>query len=138
MKVEDAGLYLTPHLHASKVSVANRRGSSPQAPSQLAEHWRPRVRSECPKTKFCPYVGCRYHLYLDVNASSGSLKLNFDGVEPWHLEASCALDVADAHDEGLKLSHIGRLMGGLTKERIRQIEAKGLEFLRSVSALTDQ
>ena len=42
----------------------------------------------------CPFVGCRYHLYLDVEPD-GALRLNFPDVEPDELRWSCALDLAD-------------------------------------------
>ena len=41
---------------------------------------RPRTRAECPPSKpFCPFVGCRHHLLLEVEASTArppKLKLN--------------------------------------------------------------
>jgi len=40
-------------------------------------------------------VSCAYHLYLDVNATTGEIKLNFPELEIWELEHCCALDVMD-------------------------------------------
>ena len=75
----------------------------------------------------CPYVSCKYHLYLDVNPHTGSIKLNFPDLEVWELSETCSLDVADRG--GITLEEVGELLN-LTRERIRQVEAAGLEKLR--------
>jgi hypothetical protein len=62
-------------------------------------------------------VTCRWHLYLDVNENTGSVKINFPDIEPWDLEHSCALDVADSGEKTLE--EVGDLTN-LTRERIRQ------------------
>lgn len=87
--------------------------------------WRPKIRADCAQViRPCPYVGCRYHLYLDVD--------DHDNVrtapgEPWDRETSCALDVAD--EGGMELSRVAELLD-VTKERVRQIEARALYRLR--------
>lgn len=92
------------------------------------EEDRPSHRSECRLgERPCPYVSCKYHLYLDVNPRTGSIKLNFPGLEVWELTETCALDVADRG--GITLEEVGELLN-LTRERIRQVEAKGLDKLR--------
>ncbi|MFU8807385.1 MAG: sigma factor-like helix-turn-helix DNA-binding protein [Bradymonadaceae bacterium] len=89
---------------------------------------RPQDRSECRTAERpCPYVSCKYHLYLDVNPHTGSIKLNFPGLEVWELSETCSLDVADRG--GITLEEVGELLN-LTRERIRQVEATGLEKLR--------
>src|SRR5690606_7767913 len=41
-------------------------------------YWRPTSRGECANVaRPCPYVSCKYHLYIDVNPSTGSIKVNF-------------------------------------------------------------
>lgn len=88
---------------------------------------RPRTRADCASTpRPCPWVGCRHHLYLDVNPETGSLKLNFPDREPWELERSCALDVADSG--AVTLDVLGRLLN-VTRERARQIEVHVTEEL---------
>jgi hypothetical protein len=89
---------------------------------------RPRMRSECINApRPCPHVSCRYHLYLDVNEETGSIKLNFPDKEVYELEETCALDVAERG--GITLEDVGILMN-LTRERIRQVEALGLRKVR--------
>ena len=85
----------------------------------------PASRSEC-KTGYrpCPFVSCRFHLYLDVT-EHGAIKLNFPDQEPWEMKTSCALDVAEAGD-GLTLEELGGLLN-LTRERTRQIERLALD-----------
>lgn len=91
---------------------------------------RPEYRSECKLgERPCPYVSCKYHLYLDVNPRTGSIKLNFPGLEVWELTETCALDVADRG--GITLEEVGEVLN-LTRERIRQVESKGLKKLREV------
>lgn len=82
-------------------------------------HWRPRTRRDCVEAgRPCPYVGCRYHLYLDV-ARNGSIKFNFPDLEPWQLSETCALDAASRG--GSRLEDVGARMN-ITRERVRQIE----------------
>jgi len=92
---------------------------------------RPRTRAECQhEQRPCPWVSCKHHLYLDVNPRTGSIKLNFPDLEPWELEHTCALDVAD--DGGHTLEEVGDITN-LTRERIRQLELRGLVELRGRS-----
>ncbi len=75
----------------------------------------------------CPWVRCKHHLYLDVNPETGSFKLNFPDLEVSELKQSCSLDVADRG--GTTLEEVGEIMN-LTRERIRQVEVRGLFKLR--------
>ncbi len=92
---------------------------------------RPRTRAECrEEARPCPWVACKHHLYLDINPVTGSIKLNFPDLEPWELAETCALDVAESG--GKTLDEIGEITN-LTRERIRQVEVRGLIKLRSIS-----
>ncbi len=89
---------------------------------------RPRTRKECAHgIRPCPFVSCRHHLYLDVNEEKGSLKLNFPDLEVWELPETCSLDVSDRG--GMTLEEVGDIMN-LTRERIRQVEVRGLDKLK--------
>lgn len=89
---------------------------------------RPRTRASCANgPRPCMYVSCKHHLYLDVNPETGSVKVNFPDKEVWELEETCALDVADRG--GITLEEVGAIMN-LTRERIRQVESRGLYKLR--------
>ncbi|MEZ4454565.1 MAG: sigma factor-like helix-turn-helix DNA-binding protein [Nannocystaceae bacterium] len=91
-------------------------------------YWRPKTRGECANvSRPCPYVSCKYHLYIDVNPSTGSIKINFPDLEVWELSHSCALDVAS--QGGITLEEVGEILN-LTRERIRQVEVRGLLKLR--------
>jgi hypothetical protein len=91
---------------------------------------RPRRRADCEnEARPCPFVSCRYHLYLDV-APSGNIKLNHPGLEVWDMAQTCALDVADFNPEGLPLEEVGDLMN-LTRERCRQIEFAAVGKIRN-------
>ncbi len=92
---------------------------------------RPVKRSECADgPRPCPHVSCRHHLYLDVNPSTGTIKLNFPDLEVWELAISCALDVADLGGTAIEL--ISELMN-VTRERVRQIEMQALARLAHVA-----
>lgn len=92
---------------------------------------RPQTRAECSEeARPCPWVACKYHLYLDVNPDTGSIKINFPDLEPWELAETCSLDVADR--SGITLEEVGEIMN-LTRERIRQVEVRGLLKLRMSS-----
>lgn len=84
---------------------------------------KPRTRSECGEQRPCPYVSCRYHLYLDVNEETGSVRINFKYGELWEMKETCALDVAERG--GITLEEIGAIVG-LTRERIRQVEVRAM------------
>jgi len=99
---------------------------------------RPRTREQCSDApRPCPFVSCKHHLYLDVSARTGAIKLNFPDLEVWDMTETCALDVADRG--GTTLEEVGAIMN-LTRERIRQVEVKGLaklSALRDMMALRD-
>jgi hypothetical protein len=78
----------------------------------------------------CPFVSCEQHLYLDVNPQSGAIKLNFPHLEVWEMAETCALDVADRG--GITLEEVGAILN-LTRERIRQVEVRGLTKIRVTS-----
>jgi len=93
------------------------------------DHLRPAARGDCRAAQRpCPWISCKYHLYLDVNPHTGSIKLNFPDKEVWEMDETCALDVAD--HGGITLEQVGTLLN-LTRERIRQIELSGLQKLRA-------
>jgi hypothetical protein len=79
----------------------------------------------------CPFVSCTHHLYLDVNPESGAIKLNFPHLEVWEMKETCALDVADKG--GITLEEVGEILN-LTRERIRQVEVRGLSKMREQTA----
>ena len=97
----------------------------------IATEQRPRTRGECPASRPCPWVGCRYHLYLDVHEPSGRLMFNFPELEPWELAETCALDVAEwaARIDGLTLAEVSELMS-ISREWVRHLESRALELLR--------
>jgi hypothetical protein len=102
------------------------------------DYYKPRTRTECVDgPRPCPYVSCQHHLYLDVSARTGAIKLNFPDLEVWDMNETCALDVADRG--GTTLEDVGAIMN-LTRERIRQVEVKALaklESLKDMMALRD-
>lgn len=97
---------------------------------------RPRSRQDCLQgpnaERPCPFVSCKHHLYLDVNERTGSIKLNFPDLEVWDLPETCALDVADRG--GITLEEVGVIMN-LTRERIRQLETRGLAKLKALAEM---
>ena len=96
---------------------------------------RPATREECAEIQRpCPFVSCKHHLYLDVNPETGSIKLNFPDLEPGEMKESCSLDVAD--QGGLTLEEVGSILN-LTRERMRQIEVRGLLKLKKGRQLDD-
>ena len=101
-------------------------------------YWKPRTRAECADgARPCPFVSCKHHLFVDVSAKTGAIKLNFPDLDVWEMNESCALDVADRG--GTTLEDVGAIMN-LTRERIRQVEVKALaklESLRQMLALRD-
>ncbi|MBK6812609.1 MAG: DNA-binding protein [Sandaracinaceae bacterium] len=94
------------------------------------EYWRPKTRTECvDMERPCPFVSCKYHLYIDVHPVRGSIKLNFPDVDVWEMTETCSLDIADRG--GITLEEVGEIMN-LTRERVRQVETTGLGKLEAV------
>jgi hypothetical protein len=98
---------------------------------------RPSTREQCRSEEMrpCPWVACKHHLYLDINPETGSIKINFPDLEPWELQHTCALDVAERG--GITLEEVGEIMN-LTRERIRQVEVRGLLKLKMGSPSPDE
>lgn len=93
---------------------------------------RPTTREQCrDEARPCPWVACKHHLYLDVNPETGTIKINFPDLQPWELRDTCALDVAERG--GITLEEVGEVMN-LTRERIRQVEVRGLIKLKRAHA----
>lgn len=99
---------------------------------------RPRTRDDCKEgPRPCPWVSCKFNLYLEVSARTGAIKMNFPDLEPWEMVESCALDVAGRGGETLQ--RVGELTN-LTRERVRQVEVLSLAKLqgrREVEELLD-
>ncbi len=102
---------------------------------------RPITRGECRaggvinEARPCPWVACKFHLYLDVDPSSGSIKINFPDLEPEDMKDTCSLDIAERG--GITLEEVGEIMN-LTRERIRQVEVRGLIKLKMASPSPDE
>ena len=89
---------------------------------------RPKCRAECATIpRPCPFISCRYHLYLDVTPRTGRIKFNFPGLEVGQIAVSCALDVAEAGP--WTLEEIGGRLN-VTRERARQLAEQALKKIR--------
>ena len=67
---------------------------------------RPKERLQCTgQERPCPFVSCKYHLYIDVHPVRGSIKINFPDIEVWEMTDTCALDIADRG--GITLEEVG-------------------------------
>ena len=99
---------------------------------------KPVKREDCAQgQRPCPFVSCKHHLFLDVSARTGAIKVNFPDLEVWEMTESCAVDVADRG--GATLEEVGTIIN-LTRERVRQVEVQGLaklEALQDTFALRD-
>jgi hypothetical protein len=85
---------------------------------------RPKTRGECENgERPCPFVSCKWHLYLHVNPTSGSIHLTYPTLEVDEIAETCALDIADRG--GSVLEYVADVLN-LTRERIRQIEIMAL------------
>jgi hypothetical protein len=104
-----------------------REGRAENPPVEGVE--RPRTRGDCEDVvRPCPYVSCKYNLYLDINPWTGSIKLNFPALDPGEMSESCALDVAERG--GVTLELLSQKLN-ITRERCRQLEARGLHTLKA-------
>lgn len=103
---------------------------------------RPKTRLDCRDGVFaarpCPFVGCKYHLYLDQKSQkTGTLILNYPDLDPTELTETCALDVAERGHRtqagnmrpGQTLVTVGHMLN-MTRERIRQIQITAMKHAR--------
>lgn len=91
------------------------------------DYWRPVTRGDCERfSRPCPFVACKFNLYLTVSPDTGSIKFNFPDIEPDEMGESCVLDVADSGGETLE--RVGEHMN-IVRERVRQIENDALSRL---------
>ena len=108
-------------------------GVDPELKALMAEldAKRPKTRADCVEGhRPCPFVSCKYNLFVDVNPRTGSVKMNFPDKELDEIGDTCALDVADRG--GITLEEVGAIMN-LTRERVRQLETRGLTKLRVIA-----
>lgn len=103
----------------AREEAAAKDDDPPATAEELAQldRLRPRCRSECrggPRP--CPWVGCRYHLMLDVHGRS---ILAARARMPETMRETCALDVAERG--GLSIAEIAELLD-LSTTRVGQIE----------------
>lgn len=86
---------------------------------------RPRNRLECADgPRPCPWVSCRYNLYLDVTPSTGSIRVNLP-IAVEDMKESCVLDFDERPQSQ---DQIGDLFG-LSRQRVQQIEQGSLDRL---------
>jgi hypothetical protein len=116
----------------TKAAVAASADKAIRALGYEPEAVRPKTRADClaggmNEMRPCPFVACKHHLYLDVDANTGAMHINFPNKESWELEESCSLDIADSGD--VSLERVGELIGK-TRERARQIEGGALDKIR--------
>jgi hypothetical protein len=92
----------------------------------------PRTRGECEGVaRPCPHTFCRFHLYVSIiDRKAGIVKYTFPHLRLRDMKETCALDVAERDPNGQTLDEVGRLFG-LTRERVRQMEATALEKLKA-------
>lgn len=96
----------------------------------------PRARGEYARVlnhcRPCSWTGCSYNLSVDVNRDTGHLKVVIDPDDLDTAPETCSLDVADraAAGEEVTCDAVGQMLGGLSRERVRQIEASGLRKLQ--------
>ena len=93
---------------------------------------RPKNRGDCVKgLRPCPFISCKWHLIWELPGKERCdiFSLSDNAVVDYILSMgeTCVLDVADTREATLE--EIGSLFH-VTRERVRQIEAKALRKLR--------
>lgn len=121
-----------PRTRRRKRSASWRKGIAelgrPCSYPKWAEDMRPLTRADCIRgPRPCPWVSCRYHLYLDYYPRYKKIRLNFPNLHVWEMRETCALDVADLGHK--QLQAVGDVLG-ITRERVRQIEVAAILKLR--------
>lgn len=105
---------------------------------------RPTTRSDCGSgginaQRPCPWVGCKWNLWIETShGGSGSDRSapHLPKTDPTTLRYSCALDVAESHDDTMTLEEVGKVLRK-TRERVRQIEETGAKKVRGQQGAKD-
>lgn len=112
----------------TREEIAEGRRLARDAELAAALARRPRTRADCRDgERPCPWCSCRWHLALEVTPE-GRVVLPHGDIDLERMSETCALDVAERG--GATLEEVGQLLG-LTRERIRQLEAQALGKLRN-------
>jgi hypothetical protein len=135
-------------VNVSRVSKRHLTLLASEAHGQPGEDYdRPRTRGDCADgVRPCPFVSCRYHLFLEVG-QNGSIKFNQPDVEVWEMAESCAIDIADRGSvaidpeswedrEHATLEVVGQVLN-ITRERVRQLEVRALTKVKKQGRLQD-
>lgn len=94
---------------------------------------RPRTREDCSYLpRPCPFVGCKFHTYLDIDDKTGYIRLNWPGMDPHEIDEdkSCVLDMIEAYDYGSSMMPpdlIGLALGAhrdTIKDETRKVQTK--------------
>lgn len=137
------GCRLTAQSRAERTRRKRRRRTTPRSRTtprdELRRHFeplsdsdqqaltaRPRTVADCPESGPCPWVACKYHVYLDVT-EAGSIKINFPNRDPLDIAEPCVLRIA--RTGGVTLEETAQRVN-LTRERVRQIEVFAIRQLK--------
>jgi hypothetical protein len=109
------------------VAEVRREAEILQRSLPILEDERPRHRSDCERgPRPCPWVGCRFHLFLDVK-EGGYLRYNFPDRDLGDLEETCALDVAESGSHTLE--QVGDLVN-MGRDHLLRVERAARGRLR--------
>lgn len=97
--------------------------------NSTAHRQRPKTRADCINgPRPCPWVGCRYHLFLEIRQGgqgNGKLYFRWPGKELNECEHTCALDLAE---EPLTSYEIAQILG-VSHQAILYAERQALQRL---------
>lgn len=97
---------------------------------------KPQTRGECETSlRPCPFVGCKFNLYLEIDPETGEITLNFPDIEPDEMKSSCALDIAD--QGGVPPERVGNLLNE-TRDKVQRIETIALRKLKPCLVMDSQ
>lgn len=88
----------------------------------------PRNRVECPPADVpCPFVACRYHVWTSTTLRQGVV-VDVQVGRGWgDVKHTCALVLAEQGPR--TMDQVGKILG-VSRERVRQLEAGAIQFLR--------
>ncbi len=90
---------------------------------------RPRTRGECQGgVRPCPFVSCRYHLFLDIDEETREIHLNYPGKEIFELENTCSLDIAEKGE--VPLPEVARILN-VGQKAVRNLVSRSLATVRA-------
>jgi hypothetical protein len=139
---KSCGCKLTPRVERRRrgrtIAIPEREKVVHNFEKEILDNTRPKTRNDCKGIhRPCPWVGCKYNMFIDIGRN-GRIIYNNTYKSPLDMpcDKSCLLDIVEKYG-GQTLDAIGDMIS-VSRERVRQIEAKAIEKCTKLKQLIEE